>query len=137
MIHKKMVHPFLRRKQSFEYPNCPLWRLLLTLLPAGQFGAKIVRLAVSRLGDPYSQPLAGQGHYTDCSCLTQWCYRQVGIFLPRTAAEQEKYCVDNGLTISPNDLEPGDLIFFSLENNERFMNISHVAIVRPEGRSEK
>jgi Cell wall-associated hydrolases (invasion-associated proteins) len=31
------------------------------------------------------------------------------------------------------DLEPGDLIFFSLENNGRFMNISHVAIYAGNG----
>ncbi len=102
-------------------------------LPSGQFGAEIVRLALSRLGDPYSQSNAGQDDYTDCSYLTQWCYQQVGIFLPRTAAEQAEYCVDNGLTISPNDLEPGDLIFFSLDDNGRFMNISHVAIYAGNG----
>ena len=102
-------------------------------LPSGKFGMEIVRLALSRLGDPYSQLKAGQGDYTDCSYLAQWCYQQVGISLPRTAADQGKYCVDNHLTISPADLEPGDLIFFSLENNGRFMNISHVAIYAGNG----
>jgi cell wall-associated NlpC family hydrolase len=102
-------------------------------LPPGQFGAEVVRLALSRLGDPYSQPKAGQGDYTDCSYLTQWCYAQVGISLPRTAADQAQYCVNNHLTISPNDLAPGDLIFFSLENNGRFMNISHVAVYAGNG----
>ncbi len=102
-------------------------------LPPGQFGTEIVRLALSRLGDPYSQPKAGQGDYTDCSYLTQWCYGQVGISLPRTAADQAQYCVNNHKTISPNDLEPGDLVFFSLENNGRFMNISHVAVYAGNG----
>jgi cell wall-associated NlpC family hydrolase len=102
-------------------------------LPSGKFGTEIVRLALSRLGDPYSQLKAGQGGYTDCSFLTQWCYGQVGISLPRTAADQAEYCVDNGLTISPADIEPGDLIFFSLESNGRFMNISHVAVYAGNG----
>lgn len=102
-------------------------------LPEGEFGAEIVRLALSRLGDPYSQPKAGQGGYTDCSYLTQWCYAQVGISIPRTAAAQGKYCVDNGLTISPNDLVPGDLVFFSHDTNGRFMNITHVAIYAGDG----
>lgn len=106
---------------------------LYNSLPPGQFGAQIVRLALSRLGDPYSQLYAGQGNYTDCSYLTQWCYAQVGISLPRTAADQAQYCVNNHKTISPNDLEPGDLIFFSLENNGRFMNISHVAVYAGNG----
>jgi len=102
-------------------------------LPPGQFGTQIVRLALSRLGNPYSQIDAGQSDYTDCSYLTQWCYGQVGISLPRTAADQAEYCMNNHLTISPDELEPGDLIFFSLENNGRFMNISHVAIYAGNG----
>ena len=102
-------------------------------LPVGELGAEIVRLALSRLGDPYSQPKAGQGSYTDCSYLAQWCYAQVGISIPRTAAAQGKYCVDNGLTISPNNLVPGDLVFFSHDTNGRFMNITHVAIYAGDG----
>ncbi len=102
-------------------------------LPIGELGAEIVRLALSRLGDPYSQPKAGQGSYTDCSYLAQWCYAEVGISIPRTAAAQGKYCVDNGLTISPNNLVPGDLVFFSHDTNGRFMNITHVAIYAGDG----
>ena len=102
-------------------------------LPEGELGADIVRLALSRLGDPYSQPKAGQDSYTDCSYLAQWCYAQVGVSIPRTAAAQGKYCVDNGLTISPNDLVPGDLVFWSFENNGRFMNITHVGIYAGDG----
>lgn len=83
----------------------------------GENGAKIVRLALSRLGDPYSQPLAGQGNYTDCSYLTQWCHKQVGISIPRTAAAQAEHCVNNGLTIRKEDLRPGDLVFFSHKKN--------------------
>lgn len=102
-------------------------------LPEGELGAEIVKLSLSRLGDPYSQPKAGQGNYTDCSYLAQWCYAQVGVSIPRTAAAQGKYCVDNDLTISPNDLVPGDLVFWSFENNDRFMNITHVGIYAGDG----
>ncbi|MBE6061894.1 MAG: NlpC/P60 family protein [Clostridium sulfidigenes] len=103
-------------------------------LPEGELGGEAVKLALSRLGDPYSQPKAGQGDYTDCSYLVQWCYQQLGVSLPRTAAAQAEYCVNNRLTISPNDLEPGDLIFWSFENNDRFMNISHVGIYAGDGK---
>jgi len=41
-------------------------------LPVGEMGAEAVRLALSRLGDPYSQELRGQGSYTDCSYLARW-----------------------------------------------------------------
>ncbi|WP_200879269.1 NlpC/P60 family protein [Paenibacillus tyrfis] len=43
------------------------------------------------MGDPYSQPKAGQDRYTDCSYLVQWVYKQLNIQLPRTAAEQARY----------------------------------------------
>lgn len=103
-------------------------------LPEGELGGQAVKLALSRLGDPYSQPKAGQGNYTDCSYLVQWCYQQLGVSLPRTAAAQAEYCVNNRLTISPNDLKPGDLVFWSFENNDRFMNISHVGIYAGDGK---
>jgi len=106
---------------------------LFNNLPEGENGAKIVRLALSRLGHPYSQPLAGQGNYTDCSYLSQWCHKQIGISIPRTAAAQAEYCVNNGLTIRKEDLRPGDLIFFSSSRNGRFMNITHVAIYAGDG----
>lgn len=102
-------------------------------LPTGELGSEAVKLALSRLGDPYSQPKAGQGDYTDCSYLVQWCYQQLGISLPRTASTQGKYCVGNGLIVSKSDLEPGDLVFWSFEDNDRFMNITHVGIYAGDG----
>lgn len=103
-------------------------------LPAdpAQYGP-IVESAISRLGDPYSQPKAGQGDYTDCSYLTRWCYRELGMELPRTAAAQAKYCSDNGLTVQKSELVPGDLIFYSLKDNGRYKDISHVGIYAGNG----
>lgn len=95
---------------------------------------EVVEAAMTRLGDPYSQGKAGQGDYTDCSYLTRWAYREVGIELPRTAAAQGKHCVDNDMTISKEELQPGDLIFYSLKKNDRFMDISHVAIYAGDGK---
>jgi cell wall-associated NlpC family hydrolase len=103
-------------------------------LPAGEQGSEIVKLAMSRLGDPYSQEKRGQGSYTDCSYLTMWCYKQFGISLPGTAAEQGRYCYNNGLTIAKEDLLPGDLVFWSYKPNGRFMNITHVGIYAGDGK---
>ena len=58
------------------------------------------------------------------------------ITLPRTAAEQAKYCVEHGYVLNAIDytnfsnLDSGDLLFFDRDNGEngRFMNISHVAM---------
>lgn len=55
---------------------------------------------------------------------------------PRTAADQAKYCVDNGWilpqidTINFSNVEAGDLIFWDRDNKEngRYMNCSHVAM---------
>lgn len=99
----------------------------------GTGNAPVLELAFSRLGHPYSQEKAGQANYTDCSYLSQWCYRQQGINLPRTAAEQAKHCVDNGYTIGKENLQPGDLVFFSNHKNGRYMDITHVAIYAGNG----
>ena len=88
----------------------------------------LVNYGLSRKGNPYSQALAGYGDYVDCSYLVMDTYRQIGIDLPRTAAAQAQYLESSGLTIPDGDLEPGDLIYYSFENNGRYKNISHVAM---------
>lgn len=97
-------------------------------LPASEVGSKVVEIARTRIGHPYSQERRGQGNYVDCSYLTMWCYRQVGIVIPGTAAEQGRYMVEHNLTISKGNLQPGDLVFWSHKPNGRFMNITHVGI---------
>lgn len=54
--------------------------------------------------------------------------------MPRTAAEQAKYCVENGLTVRAAELVPGDLVFWSYEHNGRFMDITHVGIYAGNGK---
>ena len=103
-------------------------------LPEGENGSEIVKLAKKRLGDPYSQERRGQGNYTDCSYLTMWSYRQIGIIIPGTAAEQGRFCVNNNLTVSKEDLVPGDLVFWSHKPNGRFMNITHVGVYAGNGK---
>jgi len=101
-------------------------------LPSESLGSVIVQAAFTRLGDPYSMELRGQGNYVDCSYFTQWVYAQAGISIPGTAAEQAQYCVNAGKVISRNALQAGDLIFWSYPNNPRvagrFMDIGHTAI---------
>jgi cell wall-associated NlpC family hydrolase len=53
----------------------------------------------------------------DCSGLTLYAYAQVGISLPRTAAEQ----FATTSHVSAADLQPGDLLFF-------YPGITHVGI---------
>ncbi len=107
----------------------------ITGLPyAGQTGSDAVTIAAKRVGDPYSQVKAGQGDFVDCSYLTQWTYKQVGVNLPRTAAEQAKSLTDAGLLVDYSQLRPGDLIFWSYKDNDRFRDISHVGIYAGNGK---
>lgn len=102
-------------------------------LAMNETAGEIVRLAMSRLGDPYSQELRGSGEYVDCSYLTLWCYRQIGISLPGTAAEQARYLEEHCLTVAKESLQPGDLVFWSYKPNGRYRNITHVGIYVGDG----
>lgn len=103
-------------------------------LPTGELGSEVVKRAMTRLGDPYSQEKRGHGSFVDCSYLTMWCYKQLGITIPGTAAEQGRFCVNKGLTIAKKDLVPGDLVFWSHKPNGRFMNITHVGVYAGDGK---
>jgi|GEM_PF-1534022 len=99
-------------------------------------GAAIVEQAMTRLGDPYSKSKRGTGDYVDCSYLAQWAYKQKGIDIPGTAAAQAKYCYENGYTISKDELQPGDLIFWTKHssNSGRWREIHHVGIYAGDGK---
>ena len=99
-------------------------------------GAAIVEQAMTRLGDPYSKSKRGTGDYVDCSYLAQWAYKQEGIDIPGTAAAQAKYCYENGYTISKDELQPGDLIFWTKHssNSGRWREIHHVGIYAGDGK---
>lgn len=95
-------------------------------------GNAAVDLALTKLGTPYSQDLRDQGGYFDCSSFTYWVYSRLGLNLSyggsNTAASQGRYIVEHNLTVSRENLLPGDLIFYSFKTNYRYLNITHVAI---------
>ncbi|UQZ86456.1 putative endopeptidase precursor [Paenibacillus konkukensis] len=130
---RPMMFALLGKDESVGLSSEQL-EVIRTDLPAGVLGSQAVELALTRLGDPYSQPKAGQANYTDCSYLVQWVYRQLDVTLPRTAAEQARFIMENGLTLNSNELIPGDLIFWSYEQNGRFMDITHVGIYAGNGK---
>ena len=59
----------------------------------------------------------------DCSGLVQYSYKNFGINLPRTTMDQ----VDKGAAVNINNLEDGDLVFFST-NVAVPTEVSHVGI---------
>ena len=100
----------------------------------GAGGQAVADLAMTKIGCNYSQDRRYEEGYYDCSSLVQRLYKEVNINLPATAATQGKYCYDNAMIINKKDLKPGDLIFYSYEENGEFRNISHVAIYVGDGK---
>ena len=95
-------------------------------------GRKVVAFALSKVGYPYSQAYRDSGNYYDCSSLAYYAWRSAGVSImyegSNTAASEGKLCYDNNLLVNYDEMQPGDLIFYSYDRNGRFMNISHVAI---------
>jgi murein DD-endopeptidase len=88
-------------------------------------GNEIAMRAISQLGKPYVWGGADLTGF-DCSGLVRFIYDQVGIPVPRTAAEQ--YSAAKPIELA--GLKPGDLLFFRTQGQR----ISHVAIYTGEGR---
>lgn len=93
-------------------------------------GGDVVRAALIRLGSPYSRSKRGSGDYVDCSYFAWWVYNQVGISIPTSSVMQAKYCYDNEFGVKAEDLQPGDLIFWTKKSCHcgRWHEIHHVGI---------
>ena len=101
-------------------------------------GKKVVAFALSKVGYPYSQAYRDSGDYYDCSSLAYYAWRSAGVSImyegSNTAASEGKLCYDNSLLVNYDEMQPGDLIFYSYDRNGRFMNITHVAIYVGNGK---
>lgn len=76
--------------------------------PAGSGGGyqQAVSVAMAQRGKPYVWGATGPDGF-DCSGLTQFAYKAIGINLPRTTYAQIKL----GREVSVQDAQPGDLVF--------------------------
>ncbi|MEV7143500.1 C40 family peptidase [Streptomyces tauricus] len=83
--------------------------------------AKALAFARAQIGKPYVWGASGPGSY-DCSGLTQAAWKAAGVTLPRTTWDQ----VETGTTVSVDNAQPGDLVFF-------YDDISHVGIYIGDG----
>ena len=92
----------------------------------------------SKVGSPYSQDLRDDGVHFDCSSLVYYAYKQIGMNVSykgsTTAASIAMGMEASSKTVSSSNLQPGDLIFYSHENNGRYKNITHVAIYVGDGK---
>jgi murein DD-endopeptidase len=96
------------------------------VVPATSTGDEIALRAIALIGAPYVWGGDGPSEF-DCSGLVRFIHDQLGITVPRTAAQQ--YSAARRVRIE--GIEPGDLLFFRTRGGER---ISHVAIYTGEGR---
>ena len=74
--------------------------------PSGT-GVDIVSIAKAQVGKPFVYGTAGPDSF-DSSGLTQYCYKVLGINIPRSVQGQ----ADEGEPVEKEDLQPGDLVFF-------------------------
>ena len=86
----------------------PILPLLTAAGPAGPTGVRAVQIAERFLGIPYVWGGADPAVGFDCSGLMMYAYGQLGISLPHFSGYQWY----SGKRVAPNDLEPGDLVFF-------------------------
>ena len=69
--------------------------------------ASVIAAAFSQLGVPYVWGGTTPGVGLDCSGLTQWCYRQAGMSIPRNSEDQAAA----GTKIPLSMAEPGDVLW--------------------------
>ena len=94
--------------------------------------------ALHRVGFPYSQDLRDSGNYYDCSSLAYYSWKDAGVDISyggaTTAATEAQGLDEAGKTVSFDELQPGDIIFYSFTSNGRYKNISHVAVYVGNGK---
>ena len=74
-------------------------------IPGNTLGDKALRKALAQQGKPYVWGAAGPSSF-DCSGLTMWAYKQVGVSLPHYTVSQFN------ASHKVSHPQPGDLVFF-------------------------
>lgn len=96
----------------------------------------VASFALSKVGYPYSQLLRNSGKAFDCSSLAYYAWKSAGVDISfgggTTAAAEAEGLKDK--TVKEENLQPGDLIFYSYTTNGRYKNISHVGIYVGNGK---
>lgn len=72
--------------------------------------------ALHRVGFPYSQDMRDSGNYYDCSSLAYYSWKDAGVDISyggvTTAAAEAQGLDEAGKTVSYDEMQPGDLIFY-------------------------
>ncbi|MFR3833720.1 MAG: C40 family peptidase [Eubacterium sp.] len=96
----------------------------------------VASFVLAKVGYPYSQPLRNSGKAFDCSSLAYYAWKSAGVDISfgggTTAAAEAEGLKDK--TVKEENMQPGDLIFYSYTTNGRYKNISHVGIYVGNGK---
>ncbi|WP_106767753.1 C40 family peptidase [Paenibacillus faecalis] len=94
-------------------------------------GQQVVNYGKKYMGTPYQFGAStNTTEVFDCSSFTKHIFKQFGVNLPRTAAEQ----ATQGVAVSKANLKPGDLVFFSSGSRANGKNVTHVAVYAGDGK---
>lgn len=113
--------------------------LIKNLPPDAELAKMVLEFAFSKLGYPYSQAKRHSGTHFDCSSLVYYAYLSGGLDVTyqgmTTAAAIAQLIVERGTVVDPDNLQPGDLVFWCFDGgNGRFMEIEHVGIYVGDGK---
>ena len=100
----------------------------LASAPASVLGERAATLATRLLGTPYRVGGTSTDGF-DCSGLVYYVYRELGVSLPRTAAEQRAAA----RRVPAEALVPGDLVFFSTPVDHVGIYLGHGEFVHAPG----
>jgi cell wall-associated NlpC family hydrolase len=109
-----------------QRPGGPHERAMLPAEVQPTAGEKVVKVAARLIGTPYLYGGDSPREGFDCSGLVFYSFEQMGLKVPRTAADQRKAAE----RVKRDDLEPGDLVFFRSSKGR----VDHVGIYAGDGR---
>lgn len=96
------------------------------LVPTSTDTSNLIDIAKSKLGSPYAWAQEGPNSF-DCSGFVKYCFKQAyGIELPHSASAISQ----KGTTISKEDLQPGDIVFFATLGS---VTVNHAGIYLGNG----
>lgn len=94
--------------------------------------------ALHRVGYPYSQALRHSGTHFDCSSLVYYAWLDAGVDISyggaTTAGYEAQGLAAADKVVVYEQIQPGDLIFFSYEETDGYLDISHVGIYVGNGK---
>lgn len=90
----------------------------------------VIRLATAEIGSPYVWGDEGPDTF-DCSGLMQYVYGLVGIWLPRTAAQQQRYVTKVATPL------PGDVVYWGNPAYHTALYIGDGKIISAPGRGKR